>query len=76
MKLYTYACGDGVVRTRCRRHMAKAGRLAPLLVLETREGRVEECYACNWERLSGGNGNEDGIAAGGAPLGPAGTVAG
>jgi len=75
VKLYTYACGDGVWRTRCRRHMAKAGRLAPTFIEGAREGRADECYACYWERL-GRWSDADVDAAGGATLEPAGTVAG
>lgn len=51
MTLYTYVCGDGVWRTRCRRHMAKVGPRAPArdARIEAWEGEPDGCVICRWE---------------------------
>jgi hypothetical protein len=64
-RLVMYECGDGIVRTRCRRHIPQGGPTAPRFVLSPRaaggragllaawEGTWRECYVCACERWYG-----------------------
>lgn len=56
--LYSYYCRDGVVRTRCSRHIEREG---PRAIISRGRGiyhrkRVEEwwrCCRCHWEFMNG-----------------------
>jgi len=56
MRIYSYYCCDGYVRTRCRDHIARSGPYRPIsrkAFFSVREGSYTNCVECAWEYFTG-----------------------
>jgi hypothetical protein len=56
MRIYSYYCCDGTVRTRCRDHIARTGPYRPIsrkAFFAVREGTYTNCVECAWEYFTG-----------------------
>lgn len=56
MRIYSYYCCDGYVRTRCRDHIQRTGPYRPIsrkAFFNVREGTYTNCVECAWEYFTG-----------------------
>ena len=56
MRIYSYYCCDGTVRTRCWDHIARSGPYRPIsrrAVFHVRDGTALNCIECAWELFTG-----------------------